>query len=342
MRLQGFVEHKVLDTPTGKTSNFDFYGRRMRFQSEMIYQNDWKLYFDLRNDRVNQDSGGERNFAIGDGYLQKKINKDMWVKLFRAKVDMSYSQTVSSSRLLHPTRSRITDFASDYVSEARRASNLQLNGILNEMLYYQVFVGKSTSTDALEDLNENTATSIAEQGPTYGAKLRLHIYGDPRETLTETFYDKKLRLMLGLGHFRIDQLTYSTANVTNFEQDRAISQAELVFTYGGFTLISEYFHLADIVENFTATSLNKSDSSGYYVMANQFISDDKSIFTRFEDWQTLDSNEALERREYMLGGNYYYSGNRLRFGGSYAIRDDIELSGEQKEKLAQAYIMLHF
>ena len=102
-RLQTITSHSMRnDTVTGETETFqDFSLRRTRFQVQADYKEGIKFYMDVRNDKVNKGDSGEGDFNVGDAYIQVKNifnTKGLHFKAFRAKVDVSRAETISSSK----------------------------------------------------------------------------------------------------------------------------------------------------------------------------------------------------------------------------------------------------
>ena len=119
-RLQGVMQLNP------DNNNQDLFLRRTRVNILYRPAPNQKISFDLRNDNANKEDDGDGNFAIGDAYWQFK--KDNYkIRLFRAKVDVSYSATSSSKHLFEPSRQSSVDYASNFIVHNRRATNIQIN-----------------------------------------------------------------------------------------------------------------------------------------------------------------------------------------------------------------------
>ena len=133
------------------------------------------------------------------------------VKLFRSKVDVSYSQTSSSKHLFNPERTVTAEKASSFVVQDRRANNVQVNGTLGQA-YYQIAVSDGVNSGDLEDLSGDTVSSVEGQKLTYGGKLRYFFIGNPKKTkIQDTYYGHEDVLSLGIGHFRNEKITAENA-----------------------------------------------------------------------------------------------------------------------------------
>jgi hypothetical protein len=136
-----------------KKNYFDSSIRRSRLQVEAKYKEGIKLYMDIRNDNINEDDRGEGDFNLGDGYIEVKniFSVDgLNLRAFRAKVHVSRSETVSSSKILIPNRAYIADEAAQFVSHNRRASNIQLLGN-HDKFSYQIVLGDGVHKSKFND-----------------------------------------------------------------------------------------------------------------------------------------------------------------------------------------------
>src|SRR5690606_1693000 len=89
-RVQGVAE--------GQNGNTDLYLRRVRVNTLFTLTEDKSIYFDIRSDNMNRDGKSNDRFQLGDAYYKWKTSHLFFnnITLFRAKVDVSYSQTSSS------------------------------------------------------------------------------------------------------------------------------------------------------------------------------------------------------------------------------------------------------
>ena len=103
-RLQSVTESKNITStnPSEDISIQDMYLRRVRFQFESIFMNDWRFYMDVRNDNSNKKDKGDGSFIVGDAFIQRKNVfgiEGLYTRFFRSKVELSRSQTIRHSAL---------------------------------------------------------------------------------------------------------------------------------------------------------------------------------------------------------------------------------------------------
>ncbi len=341
VRLQGIAEHS--DNEATDVQNTDFFARRTRLQVETNFYNGWKTYFDLRNDNSNEGAdGGEGKFLLGDGYLQIPLTESAKLRLFRSKVDMSFSQTVSSSKLIYLIRTAISDHASNFVSESRRANNIQVVGTLfEEDLAYQVVIGDGIGENDFEDGAGNSANSFISQGPMAGLKLRYYLMGDNPGKLKEAGLGMERYLSIGAGHFSLSGIKYEPVASTESEIDRSLTNVELVLKHGSVTFISEYFHFDGEVDDFTSTN-SAGTSDGTYVLLDYFFGEKHSVYVRHEDWDKFSSASDHNYQENLIGYNHYLKGNKIRFGIAYSESTETQNNIDTDIKKIQTHIMLHY
>ncbi len=343
VRLQGIAEYS--DDEGNDVQNVDLFARRTRLQVQTNFYNGWKTYFDLRNDKTNHGAdGGEGEFILGDGYIQIPLTESAKLRLFRAKVDMSFSQTVSSSKLIYLERSAISDYASNYVSESRRATNIQLNGtLLDKSLVYQLVIGDGIGENDFEDATGGSANSFISQGPMIGAKLRYYLMGDNPGKLKEAGLGNERYLSLGVGHFNLSDIAYKAMASTDpdTEIDRSLTNIELVLKHGAVTFIAEYFDFDGEVDDFDAGN-DSGSSDGSYALLDYFFGEKHSLYVRHETWDRFSNTTTREYEGNLIGYNYYLKGNKIRFGLAY--NEAIQTIGttENKTKKIQTHMMLHF
>jgi hypothetical protein len=106
VRVQGTLENvdtDFSDPSVADKSESDAYLRRARLEVGAGFGKNTSFYMDIRSDRVNQGFRDEGEFKIGDAYV--KISKPFDTslvnfKLYRAKIDVSRTETVKSALLL--------------------------------------------------------------------------------------------------------------------------------------------------------------------------------------------------------------------------------------------------
>lgn len=315
----------------------DFQARRVRFQLEAKLPHDITYYMDVRNDQANEDDKGERNFQVGDAYVQVPLDTDGPVvsvlRLFRAKVDVSRTQTVSSSSLLFVNRPKVADEAAQFVSQARRASNAQLIGDFWQRIYYQVVIGDGVQSERFLDAKSKKVTRIDGQNFMVGGKLRFSPFkGWEDLKVTETYFGKGQHFSFGAGYFNTSKIQTVTGSAEN-TVSRNLTNYEASFHYKEWSLFSEYFQFDGVVEDHSAANFNKGTSDGWYVQGEKLFTEFYYLapFARYESWDRFrDSGDYLSTNQ-LYGINWYANGNRFKLSLAYEHvenEEDTGLSGQ--------------
>lgn len=316
-RLQGLAENTTDNSPD--QTQQDFYVRRARLQVEAKFLEDLSFYMDIRADEVDKDSDEENSFALGDAYFQIKNlfgNESLKLRAFRAKYDISRTQTVSSANLLILHRTAISDYASNYISNGRRGSNLQILGNWSDRIETQIVVGDSVHQSSFVDALKNKAMTVDSQVFAYGARLRVSPFkGWESKKLTETYFGKGKHFSLGAAFFQVPSVEFTTPT-GNFKIDRDLANFELSFHLGPFSLAAEYFVFDGMVANFSDVILDIGKSKGWFVQSEwvfpqwHYI----SLFGRYQQWDRFEDRLNFGEESKMIGINYYLKGNKLRTG----------------------------
>ncbi|MBC99264.1 MAG: hypothetical protein CME63_16090 [Halobacteriovoraceae bacterium] len=321
-RLQSVAEwNRLSDEGRGELNQFDFYLRRVRFEFESYFKKDWHYYMDIRNDNADLEEKGSGQFEIGDAYLEKKNIfglKGISFRGFRSKVKLSRSQTISSAKLLHLERAYISDSAADFVNEGRRATNFQMNGVL-DYFSFQLVAGDGVHKSSFVDAKDNDLGSgeIIRQSPMLGAYMRLYPFeGWSDQSMTETYFGQGQHFSLGGGLFHTGSIEYTGTNFNNTKSiDRTLGNIELSFHYKNFSFQGEFFHFEGVVEDFSASVQNKGSSNGLYWQAEYYLSEENpfSLFGRYESWDRFKEESDYDQKSYLMGINWYYDRNHIRF-----------------------------
>lgn len=324
-RLQTILERES----TIHADNYDFFARRVRFQFEAKLKNDLRYYMDVRNDNANKGDSGEREFNVGDAYVEKGNlfgNPGLKARFFRAKVDVSRSQTVSSSKVLYLVRSSVSDEASNFVSQSRRAMNAQILGDF-DYFSYQLVIGDGIQKGDFNDAKGNSLSSgsIDRQNLMVGGKLLLYpIFSLKPYKRTETYLGVGKHFSLGAGIFNTSQIEYSNSGQTQVASvDRTLLNGELSFHFGGFSFQTEYFHFDGVVEDFSASTQNLGTSTGYYAQAEYVLTDFYYLapFVRYESWDRFSEKSGFVQTGQVYGINWYLKGNDIRLGLAFDTKD---------------------
>ena len=327
-RLQAIAENKSVKESTDTSNTQDFYVRRARLQVNAQFQKDISFYMDIRADKVDKGVKSENVFGIGDAFLQVKnvfSNKNLKLRLFRAKFDVSRTQTVSSSRLIIPNRASISDFAADYISYARRGTNIQLLGNWNKQIQTQLVVGDSVNQNGFKDALGNKGVTLTSQNMAAGARIRVSPFASWKDAgFTETFFGKGKHFTLGAGHFVTQNINFTTTAVpTGVEVDRSLSNFDLSFHYGSFSFLSEFFILDGMIDDFASATTTIGKSDGGFAQAEYVFTNFHYIapFLRYQTWNRFKDFDNFSENTMLAGINYYMKGNKLKTGLYYETVD---------------------
>lgn len=332
-RLQTVTSYQVReDGITGDKVNFqDFYARRVRFQVEAKYKENLRFYMDVRNDNANKNDSGEGSFNVGDAYMEVKNvfgSDHLKLRAFRAKVDVSRTETISSSNLLFLDRPHVADEAAQFVSHNRRAMNFQLLGNFNNRLKFQLVAGDGVSG---EDFNDATGEdlgsgNIYRQNFMVGGKVKLSPFeGWEDPSPVETYFGEGKHFTIGYGVFHTGDIQYDSGTIQGAEVSRTLTNVEASAHYYNLTLQGEFFLFDGVVENFGASAANVGSSEGYYVQGEYVIPalSYVSPFVRYESWDRFKERDDYNLESYVAGVNWYMKGNKIRIGLFYQ-KDELD------------------
>jgi len=331
------------------TESQDFYMRRTRLNLDYKPWEGHTFVYDIRNDGANKNDDGEKEFSIGDAYWKIDVNENTInnVKLFRSKVDVSYSQTSSSKNLFNPNRANVSEHASDFVVENRRAMNAQVNGNISKMAY-QFVISDGVNSGDLEDISGNEVVKVNNQKFTYGGKLRYYFVGDAKKNVVQdTFYGALDTLSLGIGYFANDKINVdnSTAGgaAGEFSFRRSVTNIDLSWATGDFRLLAEHFSFTGDLIDLTAT--NKEDivgnSTGYYVQA-EYLFGKWAPYIIYEFFDKQQGEDDYDEVVNTIGLNYYKNMEAQRFGMAYKKTELAKNLGDSSNESLYGYFMLNF
>jgi len=357
-RLQALMESSSSEDAAGVKSNTeqDFYVRRARLQVEAKFQENMSYYMDIRADKIDKGSSGKNAFAIGDAYFQLKNlfgNENLKLKLFRAKYDVSRSQTVSSSRLLIPNRASVSNFAADYISKGRRGTNIQLLGNWSNKIKTQIAIGDSVKESGfLDALGNKSDIGLNAQGFAHGVRVRISPFtGLEEKKLKETQFGHGQHLSIGAAAFFVNNINYTfddgVTNVTN-EVDRELYNFDLSFHFGPVSFAGEYFIFNDIVEDYTAVVHRTGKSEGWTAQLDYTLTELHYIapYVRYQYWDRFTDNADFDQESWAIGANYFLKGNKLRVGAYYEMTeygDNLTTALDlNKDELFSLNLMMHY
>jgi hypothetical protein len=318
----------------------DLYLRRARVNLQYQTQNFHMIYVELRNDNSTREDRGEGSLFIGDAFYEIPLDIPFIydLTLFRSKVDVSYSQTSSSKNLIHPNRSRVSDYAANFVVHNRRANNIQINGG-NDWMTYQLVISDGIQNEEVEEAFGNvTVSAIAEQKLTVGAKARFFLWGEKAE-LQETFYGAKRTLSFGLGAFTNSDIRYTLSNGQEVSHSRSLYNAELSFAYDNFRLLAEGLY-------FQGDTLNPSqrrfgDAWGTY-MRSEYILGKIAPYIGLSYLKRDKDNSNTQEASQLIGVNYYAENKTRRYGVSFQNFEYGNLLSSRNKKEVMTYIMMDY
>jgi hypothetical protein len=341
LKVGGRLQGSLLTSDAGD-GNQDLYVRRARLNLDYRPDSKQSISIDIRNDKANEGDGGEREFALGDFFWQYKLNDNMKIKLFRGKVDVSYSQTCSSRNLVHIERTGPAEHAAGFINESRRASNAQLNGVVDNYLTYHLVVGDGVQSGDLEDLSGSSVSEIVNQRLMYGGKVRYYFFDDTKKKIQESFYGKGRSLSIGLGYFQQDNLKikYGSSQKTLV---RKLTNVEVRGVFGRFSFLAEYFRFDNDLINLGNDTFDTS--AGYYAQAEyHFTADLKHAFyvrTESHD-RYLASDDDYSVNATGIGYNHYIDEEALRWGIFAQTRPENETLSLEAETSINTYIAMNY
>jgi len=337
VRIQGTMEsQRVTDNATDASSTSqDAYLRRVRLEVAAGFGKHASFVMDIRNDKANKGvENVENGFAVGDAYV--KIKKPFETsllnfKLYRAKIDVSRTETVKSARVVAYDRPYIADQAAQYISSNRRGTNIQAYGDWNKKVHYQVAFGAATDPSKFKDAmgNKGKSVELDEQSFFYGGKVKISPFdGWEEKTVTETYMGQGQHLTVGASYWVVPTMKgVETQNNALLNLNHKLLNVELSGHYKSFMLQAEYFAFSDVVEDFSAATLNVGTSTGYYVTSEYVLTDLAYLapFVRYESWDRFKEKDGYDSTSKLAGVNWYLRGNTTKVG-LYYQKDELGLN----------------
>jgi len=330
VRIQGTFESKNTKNYNNNSDETleDAYLRRVRLEVAAGFGKHTSFVMDIRNDKANKGlDNDEKDFNVGDAYLKiKKPFGDSLVnfKLYRAKIDISRTETVKSARVIAYDRPYVADAAAQYISFNRRASNVQMYGNWNKKIHYQIAVGSASSPDKIIDATGAKATSsnidLSDQSFFYGGKVVLSPFDGWEETKrTETYMGQGKHFSIGASYWVVPTLQGENAVSANFDLTRKLTNLELSAHYKGFFVQGEYFKFDDMVKEWKAATIETGSSTGWYVTSEYVMPEFHYIapFVRYESWDRWDDASGYDVTSKLAGVNWYLRGNTTKVGIVY-------------------------
>lgn len=334
------VGGRIQAMATEEADTQDFFLRRVRVDLKYFPAEDQIVVFDVRNDRADQMDRGSGDFAIGDAFWRIYLDHSQtdYLQLFRGKVDVSYSLTSSSRHLFWPNRPGVVDHVDRFIVEERRASNVQVNGTIGNLVYHFA-IAEGVHHTSLEDFEGNEAESIVGQKFTTGGKLRYYFFGDPKANkVQETYYGQEHSFSLGAGYFQNDKITY-TYGAEEYSINRELINIELSYSNRNFRLLSEWFEFHGDLFSLDENRTGKS-RGGYLQM--EYVWDKIAPFILWEEFDRDINSQGYLQKVSGVGVNYYQKDGKQRFGIIYQKEDaNTNLNISQNFQMT-LYAMLSF
>lgn len=337
-RLQGIMESRSDD------ESQDFYLRRTRFNISYQPWENHTLVYDIRDDNVNRGDRGEEEFKIGDAfwriYLGHSIFKD--VRFFRAKVDVSYSQTSSSKNLFNPNRAGPAEEAASFVIQNRRAANIQTNGSIGK-LYFQLVLSDGVNSGDLENISGSlTVEEVKSQKLTYGGKFRYYFWGEAdKNYIQDTFYGAYDAFSIGVGYFANDKIKLSLSNNEEVNLRRELLNVEFSFSLMGARFLSEHFWFDGTIFNLGDSNNRFGKSKGNYAQA-EYVIGKFAPYVGYEWFDRWSDDTGYVEEATLAGINYYQNMESQRYGIAYKKSIYGSKLNKAESENIYAYIMLNF
>lgn len=328
VRIQGsFVNLQTdyNDVTKSDTDLMDSYLRRVRFEVAAGFNKMTSFVMDVRNDKANYGlSNGEGTFNVGDAYVKIKKPFDTSLvnfKLYRAKIDVSRTETVKSARTIVYDRPHIADEAAQYISHNRRATNAQMYGDYKKKIHYQVAFGDATHNSKLKDSTGAKATGSAEdQSYFFGGKVVLSPFdGWEEKKKTETYFGEGKHFSLGAGYWNVLTTKGKTDANADYNLNHELINIEASGHYEGLFAQAEYFKFKDVVKDWSAATIEKGKSDGWYATSEYVMKELNYIapFVRYETWDKYKGGGDYTLTSKMAGINWYLMGNTIKAGLIY-------------------------
>ncbi|WP_457747200.1 porin [Sulfurimonas sp.] len=345
VRIQGTFESKTTTDNATNTSTTlqEAYLRRVRFEVAAGFGKHASFTMDVRNDKSNKGiDNDEGSFNVGDAYvkIKKPFNNSLVnFKLYRAKIDISRTETVKSARVIVYDRPYVADAAAQYISFNRRASNVQMYGNYKKKVHYQIAAGSASSPDKIIDATgakaTNAGASIEEQSFFYGGKIRLSPFdGWEEKKRTETYFGRGKHFSLGASYWAVPKLsgtvTNSNATTSTFDLNRELINLEVSAHYKGIFVQAEYFEFKNMVKAWDTganATVESGTSTGWYVTGEYVMPEFNYIapFARYESWDRFDDLNGYNVTSTLAGINWYLRGNTTKVGFVYQ-KDEYEIN----------------
>ena len=341
VRIQGtFENRRTEDLATGATdSYYDAYLRRVRFEVAAGFNKYTSFTMDVRNDKANYQDKGEQGFNVGDAYV--KIKKPFGTslvnfKLYRAKIDISRTETVKSARVIHYDRPHVADEAAQFITHNRRGTNAQMYGNWDKKVHYQIAFGDGVYSGKLKDASGSTfsGSSFQQKNFFYGGKVVFSPFdGWEEKSRTETYFGQGKHFEIGAGYWVSPSIRYTDLSGTQ-TIDHKLLNLEMSAHYKGAFVQAEYFDFDGVVKAWNNAETGKSN--GWYATAEYCFTDYGFIapFVRYESWDKFKDADGYDLTSKIAGVNWYLMGNSIKAG--FTVQEDeygINIGNEKERRI---------
>ena len=351
VRIQGTIESKstnFVDPSKIDTDINDAYLRRVRFEVAAGFGEHASFVMDVRNDKSNYGiENTEGQFNVGDAYLKIKKpfdNSLVNFKLYRAKIDVSRTETVKSARVINYDRPYVADYAAQFISFNRRGANVQMYGNWEKKIHYQIAAGSASSPDKVLDAagvkGSKANVDIANQSYFFGGKVVLSPFDGWEETKrTESYFGVGKHFSMGVGYWTVPEIKGTASDDTydaSFDLNRKLLNVEASMHYGGLFLQGEYFKFDDVVKKWAVNGdVEKGTSEGWYVTGEYVFPEFYYIapYFRYESWDRFTEEEGYDVESTTAGINWYLRGNTTKVGLLYQKDKFGENTGNKDEDI---------
>ena len=306
----------------------DAYLRRVRFEVAAGFNKWTSFVMDVRNDKANIADKGEQGFNVGDAYvkIKKPFNTSLVnFKLYRAKIDVSRTETVKSARVIAYDRPKVADEAAQYITHNRRGTNIQAYGNWNKKVHYQVAAGDGVYSGKLKDATgDSFSGTLTQNSLFYGGKVVLSPFDGWEETKrTETYFAKGKHFEIGAAYWASENINYAdtskttTTGTISQKIDHTLTNLEMSAHYKGLFVQAEYFEFDGVVKQWGSAETGKSN--GWYATSEYVIEDLNFLapFVRYESWDKFEGADGYDYTAATAGVNWYLKGNSIKAGLVY-------------------------
>ncbi len=331
VRIQGTFENRqvdYVDATKADTDVYDAYLRRVRFEVAAGFNKWTSFVMDVRNDKANYQDKGEQQFNVGDAYvkIKKPFNTSLVnFKLYRAKIDISRTETVKSARVLHYDRPHVADEAAQYITHNRRGTNAQMYGDWNKKIHYQVALGDGVYSGKMKDGKGGSfgGTDFVQSSFFYGGKVVLSPFdGWEEKSRTESYFGQGKHFEIGAAFWKSPDIAFKDSNGIAQNIDHELINLEMSAHYKGLFVQAEYFDFDGVVKDLSLAATQTTEtgkSNGWYATSEYVIEELGFIapFVRYESWNKFEDTDGYDLTSKMAGVNWYLKGNSIKAGITY-------------------------